>query len=73
MITNKDYLMITDKTNKACLESIQSSIFAVCLDGPQPPTDGDPIELAASIVLHGGGSQAYSANRWFDKTMQVSG
>ncbi|BFZ05970.1 hypothetical protein BsWGS_09009 [Bradybaena similaris] len=62
--------MLNDKTNKACLESIQSSMFAVCLDGPQPETDGDPIELATSIVLHGGGSQAYSANRWFDKTMQ---
>jgi len=60
--------------NKAVLEAIETSLFLVCIDGP--PSLG---ELAApnkftSMALkmtHGGGSRGNSANRWFDKTIQV--
>uniref|UniRef100_A0A0B7BDL7 Choline/carnitine acyltransferase domain-containing protein n=2 Tax=Arion vulgaris TaxID=1028688 RepID=A0A0B7BDL7_9EUPU len=62
--------MIKDKTNKESLENIQGSIFVVCLDGPLPSQIGNPVDVAASMILHGGGSKAYSGNRWYDKTMQ---
>ncbi|CAG5122644.1 unnamed protein product [Candidula unifasciata] len=62
--------MITDKTNRESLENIQRSICVICLDGPLPAGAGDPVDTAASVILHGGGSRAYSANRWYDKTMQ---
>ncbi|CAL1534831.1 unnamed protein product [Lymnaea stagnalis] len=62
--------MAKDKTNKTSFENIQRSIFALCLDGPNPEADGDPVDLAATICLHGGGSKVYSSNRWFDKTLQ---
>ncbi|KAH9507364.1 hypothetical protein Btru_057910 [Bulinus truncatus] len=63
--------LVKDKTNKASLENIQRSIFVVCLDGPIPPSASDPIDMAGSIMLHGGGCKVYSGNRWFDKTLQV--
>lgn len=61
-----------DKTNKASLDNIQHSMFAVCLDGPLTSSEGDPFDIAASIFIHGGGSRAYSGSRWYDKTLQVS-
>jgi carnitine O-acetyltransferase len=62
--------LIKDPTNKRSLESIQTSICVICLDGPLLGGEGDPTDSAASIILHGGGSKAYSSNRWYDKTVQ---
>lgn len=55
------------------MAAIQSSIFTLCLDGAMPRVPEDTSRSSAAIqMLHGGGSQHYSANRWFDKTLQVA-
>ncbi|XP_038600981.1 carnitine O-acetyltransferase isoform X1 [Tachyglossus aculeatus] len=63
--------LIKDKTNKASVRSIQKSIFTVCLDAPMPRVSEDVYKSrVAAQMLHGGGSQLNSGNRWFDKTLQ---
>uniref|UniRef100_A0A3B4ZC89 Carnitine O-acetyltransferase-like n=1 Tax=Stegastes partitus TaxID=144197 RepID=A0A3B4ZC89_9TELE len=60
--------LIKDKTNEESLSSIERSICTVCLDGPMPIASD---ESGVLRVLHGGGSEWNSANRWFDKTLQL--
>ncbi|XP_068191401.1 carnitine O-acetyltransferase [Antennarius striatus] len=63
--------LIKDQTNKDSVSAIQRSIFLLCLDGAVPPVaDGMYRSLAAVQMLHGGGCQWNSGNRWFDKTLQ---
>ncbi|PWA25535.1 hypothetical protein CCH79_00020787, partial [Gambusia affinis] len=71
-VWGKSYLnLIRDPTNKASVSSIQRSIFTLCLDGSTSGAAGDQSRSAAAVqMLHGGGSRGYSANRWFDKTLQ---
>ncbi|KAJ0044160.1 hypothetical protein NL108_009273, partial [Boleophthalmus pectinirostris] len=62
---------IKDKTNQASVSAIQRSIFTVCLDGAMPVVAEDMYQSCAAVqMLHGGGSQWNSGNRWFDKTLQ---
>lgn len=54
------------------MDTIEKSLFAVCLD--QPIEDVDPNEdlnVAGSQLIHGGGSKQNSGNRWFNKTLQL--
>lgn len=63
--------LIKDKTNKDSVSEIQRSIFTVCLDGAMPEVTEDMSRSCAAVqMLHGGGSQWNSGNRWFDKTLQ---
>lgn len=65
---------VLDKTNKESVRAIQKSIFMVCLDAPKPRVSDEMYHnKVAAQMLHGGGSRWNSGNRWFDKTLQVSG
>ena len=65
--------MCPDKENKKSVSAIQRSIFTLCLDGAMPQmSDEMYLSRAAIQMLHGGGSQWNSGNRWFDKTLQVT-
>ncbi|XP_047229163.1 carnitine O-acetyltransferase isoform X3 [Girardinichthys multiradiatus] len=71
-VWGKSYLnLIKDKTNKESVSAIQRSIFTLCLDGATPEAAGELYRSCAAVqMLHGGGGQSYSGNRWFDKTLQ---
>ncbi|XP_070780464.1 carnitine O-acetyltransferase [Enoplosus armatus] len=63
--------LIKDKTNKESVSAIQRSIFTLCLDGATPRGSDETYHSCAAVqMLHGGGSQWNSGNRWFDKTLQ---
>lgn len=63
--------LIKDKTNKDSVSAIQRSIFTVCLDEAMPQVTNELYRSCAAVqMLHGGGSQWNSGNRWFDKTLQ---
>ena len=76
--------MTSEPVNRESLKLIEESIFVLCLDSSLPLSFNhqssvdetcmnvrDDVSLA-SQMLHGMGSRHNSANRWFDKTMQVS-
>jgi len=74
-----------DKTNEANLDAIERCMLVLCLDGATPPpttlhchspegdcaATRDEVSLAEQMI-HGHGSSVNSANRWFEKTMQVN-
>lgn len=53
------------------MEEIQRALFLVALDNPMPKLNDSRRAMASKQFIHGGGSRANSANRWFDKTVQV--
>ncbi|KAH9389709.1 hypothetical protein TYRP_007256 [Tyrophagus putrescentiae] len=70
--------------NKRSLEYMEQCLFVLCLDDfvtPRVPTKSgyrNSIQLArmdmsymASMLLHAGGSTLHTANRWFDKFLQI--
>uniref|UniRef100_A0A669DI25 Carnitine O-acetyltransferase a n=1 Tax=Oreochromis niloticus TaxID=8128 RepID=A0A669DI25_ORENI len=64
--------LIQDKTNKEALSAIQRSICVVCLDKAMPQVPDDMYTRCNVLqMMHGGGSQWNSANRWFDKSLQT--
>ncbi|XP_051800694.1 carnitine O-acetyltransferase-like [Acanthochromis polyacanthus] len=70
---SKAYInLIKDKINKESLSTIERSICTVCLDGPMPQASDEMYSICAGHqIMHGGGSQWNSANRWFDKSLQL--
>lgn len=61
-----------DPENRKSVSTIEKSLFIVCLDSSVPlhRTDED-MNVASHQFIHGGGSKQNSANRWFDKTLQL--
>ncbi|KAM7393450.1 hypothetical protein PAMA_008209 [Pampus argenteus] len=64
--------VICNETNKESVSAIERSIFVMCLDRLMPKVSDEMYtDNAACQILHGGGSQWNSSNRWFDKSMQL--
>lgn len=55
------------------MDLINNSLFVLCLDTPDlavnNKTNVDARTLAGEQLLHG--NNVFTANRWFDKTVQV--
>ena len=77
------FVLCVDLINARSLQSIESSSMIVCIDQPfllstTPFSDDDEEEVNHRVdtnrvlqMIHGGGSQWNTINRWFDKTVQV--
>lgn len=69
----KAYGALSCHGNNEChLKDIQSALFTVSLDQSVPvehPENAN--EVCSDQLIHGGGSEQNSGNRWFDKTIQV--
>ncbi|PNF29520.1 Carnitine O-acetyltransferase [Cryptotermes secundus] len=64
--------LVKDETNHRSVEAIQTSLFLLSLDGPASHLSAPNVAtLAALKILHGGGSEGSSGNRWFDKTIEI--
>lgn len=59
-----------DSTNRDSLDMIERCICLVCLDAPGGMELSDTNR--ALQLLHGGGCSKNGANRWYDKSLQVS-
>uniref|UniRef100_A0A668SK28 Choline/carnitine acyltransferase domain-containing protein n=1 Tax=Oreochromis aureus TaxID=47969 RepID=A0A668SK28_OREAU len=62
--------LVQDPSNKKSVSAIERSICVLCLDKAIPRTYEKYSGFEPLQVLHGGGSQWNSANRWFDKSLQ---
>uniref|UniRef100_A0A3Q0RUN2 Carnitine O-acetyltransferase a n=1 Tax=Amphilophus citrinellus TaxID=61819 RepID=A0A3Q0RUN2_AMPCI len=62
--------LVQDPSNRESVSAIERSICMLCLDGAMPQVYGKSGRCAVLQMLHGGGSQWNSANRWFDKSLQ---
>uniref|UniRef100_A0A8C6W2G0 Choline O-acetyltransferase n=1 Tax=Nannospalax galili TaxID=1026970 RepID=A0A8C6W2G0_NANGA len=64
-------VLLKDSTNRDSLDMIERCICLVCLDAPGAGELSD--SHRALQLLHGGGCSKNGANRWYDKSLQVSG
>ena len=62
-------MTLKSEINRQTLKEIRSAIFVLCLDDAAPATHTSTLELA----IHGGGANASSSNRWFDKMQLIIG
>lgn len=79
--------LLQEEQNCRNIELIEQSLILLCLDETLPPSfnargfigatpschmtqDRDETNMAHEMI-HGGGSECNSSNRWFDKTMQI--
>lgn len=79
--------LLLDEQNCRIIELVEKSLILLCLDETLPPafnargfhgasssahSSGERDETnMAHEMIHGGGSECNSSNRWFDKTMQI--
>uniref|UniRef100_A0A2A4J498 Choline O-acetyltransferase n=1 Tax=Heliothis virescens TaxID=7102 RepID=A0A2A4J498_HELVI len=64
--------LIKDEMNRMNLELISRALCILCLDeagGDRADTDADTNAMLRA--MHGAGTRYHSANRWFDKTVQL--
>ncbi|KAL1123984.1 hypothetical protein AAG570_001754, partial [Ranatra chinensis] len=59
-----------DDWNMKSLKVLEECLFMVCLDSVAPVAGPNRMTESARLLIHGGGPDANSANRWFDKTIQ---
>ncbi|KAG7228898.1 hypothetical protein INR49_008676 [Caranx melampygus] len=72
LLQKNPYLMLHFLTIQARIAvSYERSIFTVCLDNAKPRRSDEMRQSAILQMLHGGGSQCNSGNRWFDKGLQI--
>lgn len=80
-------LLLLEEQNSRNIELIEQALVVICIDEPIPLTfnargfNGSPAGAhycggrdesnMAQEMIHGGGSEYNSGNRWFDKTMQL--
>lgn len=80
-------VLLQEEPNRRIIELIEQALCLICLDESLPTTfnangfigataaghfsGGRDESNMAHQMIHGGGSECNSANRWFDKTMQV--
>ncbi|XP_039441942.2 choline O-acetyltransferase [Culex pipiens pallens] len=80
-------MLLLEEQNARNIELIEQALVLICIDEPIPLTynargfNGSPAGAhycggrdesnMAQEMIHGGGSEFNSANRWFDKTMQL--
>ncbi|CAB3235091.1 unnamed protein product [Arctia plantaginis] len=64
--------LIKDEMNRMNLELISRALCILCLDeAGGDRADTDPETNAMLRAMHGAGTRHHSANRWFDKTVQL--
>ncbi|KAH8263707.1 hypothetical protein KR044_012746 [Drosophila immigrans] len=64
--------LCSQEHNANVVECIEDSLFTVSLDEMvRLPSKGQERALLAKQLLHGGGLEGNSANRWMDKTLQL--
>ncbi|XP_052869315.1 choline O-acetyltransferase [Anopheles cruzii] len=80
-------MLLLEEGNARNIELIETALVVICIDEPLPLTynargfNGSPAGAhyaggrdesnMAQEMIHGGGSSYNTANRWFDKTMQL--
>ncbi|CAD0200173.1 unnamed protein product [Chrysodeixis includens] len=65
-------ILIKDEMNRMNMELISRALCILCLDeagGDRADTDADTNAMLRA--MHGAGTRYHSANRWFDKTVQL--
>ncbi|XP_053605529.1 choline O-acetyltransferase isoform X2 [Plodia interpunctella] len=65
-------ILVRDENNRNNLELISRALCILCVDeagGDRADTDSDTNAMLRA--MHGGGTAHHSANRWFDKTVQL--
>lgn len=65
-----DLPFIDNQANAKSFERIETGIFVLCLDQPYAEQESR-LSAAGNQMLHGGGSNVNTGNRWFDKCLQV--
>ncbi|GBP74930.1 Choline O-acetyltransferase [Eumeta japonica] len=63
--------LLKDENNRTNLELISRALCLLCVDEAGGDGGRDADTAALLRCMHGAGSRHHSANRWFDKTVQV--
>lgn len=64
--------LMKSSKNANSIKVIQESLFTVSLDECIPSTAENVYNVMGLQLIHGGGTSKNSANRWMDKTIQVT-
>lgn len=69
----KLFIFLLVSENKNLFETIDDSVLVLCLDDNYQSIDKKDAQTSIGLnFLHGAGTKNNTANRWFDKTLQVN-